>query len=232
MEEKYRHELKYVVDDRDMVLIRERLSDICSLDRNTGADGGYLIRSVYFDDYNNTFYWENENGEDIRYKYRIRIYNTSDKAISLEKKSKKSGMTLKKSVRITRSMADCLISEAGKGNGGPPDISEGGLLTEFLLKREIMLLKPVVIVEYEREPFVYEEGNVRITLDRNIKGSADFDHFFEKELLTRPVMDTGQHILEIKYDEFLPDFLRKQLNLGNLKRNSFSKYYLCRRLVK
>ena len=230
MDEKYRHELKYVIDERSMTVISERLKDICDLDYHVGKSGRYQIRSVYFDDYKNSFYYENEHGESMRYKYRIRIYNHSEQRISLEKKSKKSGMTSKKSVNMTREMVDSILNDTFSME--LIEKADNIFLKEFLLKREIMLLKPAIIVQYERIPFIYNDGNVRITLDENISGSKDFAHFFDEELYTYPIMQSGKHVLEIKYDEFLPSILQKQLNLGDLKRNSYSKYYLCRRLTK
>lgn len=229
MRERYRHELKYVVDERTMSICYERLKNFCQLDGHTNEGRSYQIRSVYFDDYKDSYFYENECGVDRRHKYRIRIYNHSEKYISLEKKSKSRGMTLKKSVSIEKNMVDSLLHNIQT----PYALNEcDGLLLEFMLKREMELLKPVIIVQYERIPFIYNDGNVRVTLDKNISGSRDFEHFFKEDLLTRPIMETGNHVLEIKYDEFLPGFLQKQLNLGNLQRCSYSKYYLCRRFVK
>lgn len=229
MVKKYRHELKYVVDERTMLICEERLKTLCELDRNAAVDGKYIIRSVYFDDIDNTFFYENENGDDSRYKFRARIYNNSSQYISFEKKSKKSGMTLKESVNISEKMVYYLLSDTIDSK---IDFCQKGLLLEFLMMRQMRLMRPAVIVEYERIPFVYAEGNVRITLDRNISGSKDYNNFFHKNMHLYPIMPMGEHVLEIKYDEFLPSFLQKQLNLGNLHRTSYSKYYLCRRCMK
>ena len=86
-------------------------------------------------------------------------------------------------------------------------------------------------MEYDRIPYVHELGNVRITLDRNIRSSSDFAGFFEKNLAARPILPCGQHLLEVKYDEFLPEFIKDRLELSDLQQTSFSKFYLCRKFI-
>ena len=90
-------------------------------------------------------------------------------------------------------------------------------------------MKPKVIVEYDRVPYVYRLGNVRITLDKNISSSSRIEDFLEKEIPKRPVMPAGWHVLEVKFDEFLPDYIKSTLQLDSLKQTAFSKFYLCRK---
>ena len=90
-------------------------------------------------------------------------------------------------------------------------------------------LHPVIIVDYDRIPYIYEHGNVRVTFDTNISSSANISAFFDPEILKRPIMPKGQHVMEVKFDGFLPDVIKQILNLGELRRTSFSKYYLCRK---
>ncbi|MBQ7283749.1 MAG: VTC domain-containing protein, partial [Oscillospiraceae bacterium] len=93
-------------------------------------------------------------------------------------------------------------------------------------------MMPKTIVEYERTAFVHPIGNVRITFDRNIAASRYTDSFFcEKTQGLTPVLPAGMHVLEVKYDEFLPDFIAKQLEIGILRQTAFSKYYLGRLAV-
>lgn len=90
-------------------------------------------------------------------------------------------------------------------------------------------LHPVVIVEYERIPYVYKNGNVRVTFDTQIASSSNVADFFAEHLPKRPIMPVGQHLLEVKFDEYLPDFIYRSLNLGVLQQTAYSKYYLCRK---
>ena len=224
---KFRHEYKFICSVQDALLIESRIRKIMAVDPNVGSDGFYNIRSVYFDDYNNTCLYANEAGTDPRAKYRIRIYNNSDRIIRLEKKIKQKGMTRKLSAPLTREQCDCLIA----GRLLPMDqISMEGypeLLSQFLLLQAARKMTPKVIVDYDRVPYVYRDGNVRITLDKNIAGSGSFDRLFNRELPKRPVLPVGKCLVEVKYDEFLPGFLKQHLETGRLTPVTFSKYYLC-----
>lgn len=229
MGKKFRHEYKYVINEQISKLCYERLINVCNLDNNVGKLNNYNVRSLYFDDYFDTFYCENENGLENRYKWRIRIYNCSDGCVSLEKKYKVHGMTLKESAKISKELVKELIENQCTFS---VNAVNSDLLESFLIECQTRLLKPTVIVDYERIPFVYNDGNVRITIDRNICASGEFDNFFSKDISLRPILETGKHVLEIKYDEYIPSFLKENLNLGKLQRTSFSKYYLCRRIMK
>ena len=222
--DQYRHEIKYVISHAQIPLLRARIEPYMRLDPHAVPGGLYTIRSVYFDDYYNTCYYENENGTDPREKFRIRIYNHSSNRVGLECKRKERGKTLKKSCILTKSQAGMLINcdEIAIDNQLP-------LLRKMLLQMNTKLLHPVTIVEYERIPYICQYGNVRVTFDMNISSSVCFDSFFNDRISKRPIMPPGMHLLEVKFDEYLPDYIYNALNLGTLQQTSYSKYYLCRR---
>ena len=224
-EEKYRHELKYLISAAQIPLLAGRLCGIMSPDPHASESGIYNIRSLYFDDYQNRCYAENENGTDPREKFRIRIYNHAADRITLECKRKERGKTRKTSSPIT-------IEQCRRLMEGLPLIDDGTLTPlqrKLNLQMRLRLLRPVSIVEYERRPLVYRNGNVRVTFDTNISSSASVRSFLDESIPRRPVMPVGQHLLEVKFDEYLPDFIYRSLNLGCLQQTTFSKYYLSRR---
>lgn len=227
-ETKYRHELKYQVTDGQIQLLRNRISHLLPLDSHVAQSGSYCIRSLYFDDYDNRCLKENENGTDPREKFRIRIYNGSAEKISLECKRKERGKTHKTSCPLTQEQTRQLM--AGKVL---PDIgSQPPLLRKLTLQMMTRRLRPVVIVEYRRIPYVYKNGNVRITLDTNILSSSEVETFLDPRISGRPVLPVGQQLLEVKYDEYLPDFIYRSLMLPNLRQTAFSKYYICRKYTR
>lgn len=223
--DQYRHEFKYVCSYGQLRNIQVRLTGLVPLDSHVGAEGIYNIRSLYFDDYYDRYLKENEAGTDPREKFRIRIYNHSSERISLELKRKVRGKTQKLSCPLTEEQCRMLMA------GEIPDIPRDApaIFQKLCLLMRTSLLRPKVIVEYDRVPFVYPQGNVRITLDENIRGSGRVDLFLEDEIPLRPIMPAGQHILEVKYDEYLPDYIYRTVQLDNLRQTAFSKYYLCRR---
>ena len=227
-ETKYRHELKYQVTDGQIQLLRNRISHLLPLDSHVAQSGSYCIRSLYFDDYDNRCLKENENGTDPREKFRIRIYNGSAEKISLECKRKERGKTHKTSCPLTEAQTRLLM--AGKIL---PDIgAQPPLLQKLTLQMMTRRMRPVVIVEYERIPYVYKNGNVRITLDTNIASSSAVETFLDPRVPGRPVLPVGQQLLEVKYDEYLPDFIYRSLMLPSLRQTAFSKYYICRKYTR
>ena len=227
-EQKFRHELKYQISNAELQMLRNRIDHLIPADRHAGADGVYNIRSLYFDDLYNRCYYENENGTDPREKFRIRIYNHSTDRITLECKRKERGKTLKTSCPLTIEQTRCLM------DGRPlPNISQQHpVLQKMTMQMLTRRLRPVVIVEYDRIPYVYPNGNVRITLDCNITSSRAIKHFLEDQIPKRPIMPMGQQLLEVKYDEYLPDFIYRNLQLHSLRQTAFSKYYLCRKYTR
>ena len=222
---KFRHELKYQIDTKQLYTLKAQLPDVMMPDPHVGQQGFYRIRSLYFDDFENAFYYENENGTEPREKFRIRLYNGSTDRIRLELKRKQGGMIHKRSCRLTKELAETMV----RGETIPWDDAMDPLLKKFYILQETRLLRPKMIVEYDRFPYVYPDGNVRVTLDLNICASARVEEFLEPEICGRPIMPKGSHLLEAKYDEFMPDFVFRSFQNKQLKRVTFSKYYLCRK---
>ena len=220
----YRVEDKYIVDEGTLRIIENELKAVCEPDVH-GKDGAYTIRSVYFDDMYDSCLAENEAGTDNREKFRIRTYDLSDDVIHLELKSKSKGYTNKRSAGLTREDAIRLL----EGDDGLYTEKDSELITKLCAEMKYRRLQPVILIEYERVAYTYAAGNVRITFDKNIGASADHRGLWERGIPMIPVMPAGQHILEVKYDELLPGYIRTILDTGNLQRTSYSKYYYGRR---
>ncbi len=229
---KSRHEYKFHIDEKDIVLLKSRIGGLMKKDPHVSEEGFYHIRSIYFDDFADTCYHQNEAGTDPRAKYRIRIYNAQDTGIRLEKKVKQNGKTRKYAVALTREQAETLI--AGEFLPMEREVFEKypPLLQQFLVLMQTRRMLPKVMTVYDRVPYIDPRGNVRVTLDRNISASTDFSHFFDKDLVKEPILPPGKHLLEVKYDEFLPVHIKAALDLGHLRQTTFSKYYLCRKRKK
>lgn len=225
---RFRHEFKYIISALEISEIKNRLNHLIPADKHAGFDGIYSIRSLYFDDYDDRCLRENEDGTDPREKFRIRIYNHSDERINLECKRKERGKTHKTSCRLTREQTEALM----QGKILPDIASQPPLLQKLTMLMLTRRMRPVVIVEYDRFPYVYKNGNVRITLDTNIRSSSAVEQFLEEQIPTRPVLGVGHQLLEVKYDEYLPDFIYRSLQLHSLRQTAFSKYYICRKYTR
>ena len=228
MEElQYRHEYKYPLTHGQILIEEAKISALADKDAHVGEKGFYNIRSLYFDDYENSCYMDNENGVDNREKYRIRIYNCSTERISLEIKQKVHGKTHKSSCLI--SLKQC--QELMRGEI-PSDIENHQMvLHKLAYLMGVRLMRPAVIVEYDRVPYVYrqQDANVRVTFDSNITSIAQPEAFFDKNATGRGVLPVGKALMEVKFDSFLPDEVYCLLQLDGLSVSTFSKYYLCRK---
>lgn len=225
MRRTYRHEWKFFCSETELQMIENKIKHICMKDPHTGPEGVYRIRSMYFDTHDSRCYGENVAGTDGREKYRIRIYNGSDAVIKLERKGSVRDRKYKDSCGITRNQCEQMLQGHPVTNVLPGQ----EVLREFLAERSMELLKPWVIVEYVRTPYIYPAGNVRITFDRYITSSNSMD-FFERNIPGRGILPEHMHLLEVKYDEVLPAAILELLNgTGSLSRTSFSKYALCRK---
>ena len=222
---KYRHEYKYPVSDLEAAVLKERLKGIMISDPHSGSTGAYIISSLYFDDYYHSCYYENENGTDPREKFRIRIYNNSSDVINLECKRKEHSKTLKTSCRLSKEQVENILHSIPL----KCDEETDPLLHKFIELQNTKGLKPKVIVEYKRMPFIYRAGNVRVTFDSHLVSSSYIEQFLNGDYPKRPIFPSGQLLLEVKFDEFLPDYLYDIMQLNNITQTAFSKYYLCRR---
>lgn len=218
----YRHEWKHEIDYGDMLVLRRRLSAVMKQDKHA-VDGKYFIRSLYFDNTSDKALREKLDGVNIREKFRIRCYNNDISSVYLEKKSKVNGLCLKNSVKLSAEQAQAIAkSDYGwmAGSGIP-------LIQELYSKINSQGLRPKTIVDYVREPFVFPAGNVRVTIDYNIRTGIGCTDFLNPDCVT-VYAGNAPIILEVKWDEFLPDIIREAVQVSNCRASAFSKYAVCR----
>lgn len=213
-----RHELKHHINYADVLQIRARLPSVANIDKNASVGNGYRVKSLYFDNYNDKVLKEKIDGIDEREKFRLRLYNGDISFIRLEKKSKKNGFCFKENAIITADECVRLLfgdTAVLKENGSP-------LCMELYTKMQYQQLRPKNIVDYMREAFIYEMGNVRVTLDYDIRTSNNIHEFLKPESVRIPVL--GVYILEVKYDNYLPEIIRGIVSLASRRSSAFSKY--------
>lgn len=221
MSRQYRHEIKYLISKNQAEILKHRLLMIMNPDPN--GLNGYFIRSLYFDSPNSDAYYEKLDGIEFRRKYRIRIYNKDEKYIRLEKKIKDNDMTAKEQVLITKEQCMGLISKKlpYKGLKNP-------LLIEFLSEIKTKQLSPSVIVDYNRYALLYPVSDVRITFDYDIKSGVYNSNLFDFNYCGTDVIENNLLVLEVKFNEVLPESIAIILQTIPSIRNSFSKFAMCR----
>ena len=219
---KFRHEWKHEINYADMITLRTRLSAVMHKDLHS-IDGSYRSRTLYFDNIYDKALREKIDGVNEREKFRIRFYNGDLSFITLEKKSKINGLCNKIGCNINAEETNRIL----KGDIEWMKYDDRALLIEFYSKIKTQGLKPKTIVAYTREAFVYKPGNVRVTLDHNIRTGDFRTDFLNPETITLPAGDPII-ILEVKWDEFLPDIIRDAVSIPSRRVSAFSKYQQCR----
>ena len=220
----FRHELKYYINYFEMIALRKKVSSFLSLDKHATSPEGYNIRSLYFDGMHDHSLYDKNDGLFGREKYRIRIYNENDAIIKLERKSKYGDFISKESAPLTRIEYDGIL----RGEYVCLKDRTEVLVQDFYRALEFRQFQPRVIVDYTREAYVYEPGNVRITFDKELRAGISGIDLFDRNIVYQEILYPEQVILEVKYDDFLPDVIRQLLQPERLTRSAISKYVLCR----
>ena len=223
MEQNYRHEYKYLISRQAAELLKRRLPHFMQRDSHAGPSGTYTIRSLYFDDPDFTAFREKVDGVDNRTKYRIRCYDYSAKLFRLEKKEKKGHLTRKTGQTIRT--ADVLSLQKTPASRCPK--TPEGLTEELRLLCAARVTRPMVLVDYDRTPFVCANGNTRITLDENLRTDPYCRDIFGPVNAMIPVMEPDQVILEVKFDDFLPGYLADALADIPKVNMAISKFAMC-----
>lgn len=222
---KYRNEIKYIISKESALILQKKLSLLMDIDSNSiNDDNSYLIRSLYFDDIYSTAYYEKIDGVEYRKKYRIRVYNNDYNFIRLECKYKHENMTSKDQMLIDKSICDKIIN----GNIDDISIENDNLLTRFILDSKLKNLKPSIIVDYKRIAYTYPVSDVRITFDFKISSGLYNYDLYNNILDTYKVIDDNQVVLEVKFNEVLPEAIAIVLSTVPMFRQAFSKFAICR----
>lgn len=218
----YRHEWKHEISLADRMVLRARLAAVCRADGHA-VNGTYLVRSLYFDNPADKVLREKIDGVNRREKFRIRCYNGDLSLIHLEKKSKRGGLGTKETAELSAAEAQAVV------DGELDWMMDSGrpLVQELYHKMRTQGLRPRTIVDYTREPFVYGPGNVRVTLDYDIRTGLGCTDFLNSSCVTIPAGGPAA-VLEVKWDAFLPDLIRDAVQLEGRRASAFSKYAACR----
>jgi hypothetical protein len=222
---KMRHELKHRLNFGDAAILRSRLGAVLPRDSHADENGRYSVRSLYFDTPSDKALHEKLDSVDRREKFRLRRYPNHGGNIMLEKKVKIRGLCSKFSAPLTYDECEKILS--GETAWMPND--DRALVCELYTQMRSGLLSPKAVIEYVREPYVYSAGNVRITFDTEIRAGTLARDFLNDNA---PLVPVGEElvVLEVKYDEYIPEFIECLLQIGSRRAAACSKYEIGRRL--
>ena len=220
-----RSELKYYISNNECTALVNRLKFVLTPDKHSIPGLGYYIRSLYFDSYDDECLYEKQSGTMYRKKYRLRIYDTESQSVKFEIKNKWNNQIFKESATITRDSAEKII----EGEYEELLKYENPVLNKAYIEFTLKHYKPKVVIDYDRDAFMSDFFNLRVTLDKNLRSNnTDFD-IFSSDMHTIPVILEGKQILEIKYNECLPDYVKGTIQPISFERCAISKYTLGRK---
>ncbi len=216
----WRQELKYIVSGADRELLLGRLCTALTPDPYAVRNGFYQIRTLYFDDPFDSSLFNTLAGVPEREKYRLRMYNSDQGFLRLEKKIKRYGGSQKPEALLTAEECNRLLHKDYMFLGEKND----PFLQNAYAAAISGGLNPRCVVDYTRAAFCHPAGNVRVTIDSEIHANRNTDVFFKEPFAGVPVLENGACVLEVKYDSVLPDFIRDIIRIGDRSRVSLSKY--------
>ncbi|TCJ02764.1 polyphosphate polymerase domain-containing protein [Cytobacillus praedii] len=221
---KLRHELKFYINVSEYEILRKKLQIVLKKDENMVNEEGYHIRSLYFDNVYDSDLFEKNYGIYKRKKFRVRIYNQSDQIIKLEKKNRYGEMINKESISISRDEYERLLM-------WDYDFlldKKASAAKDFYLFMRTQHMSPKIIVDYVREAYMENIEDVRITFDKYLNAAINSIDIFEKDIVTIEALNEPLMIMEVKFNSYLPDYIRDILQLDSHQRSAISKYVICR----
>ncbi len=222
----YRHEVKYYMNKNYAYEFTEVIKKLMKKDNYSGDKGEYFIRSLYFDTYNNSDYYNKIIGVPERKKIRLRLYDIESKEVKLEIKNRYGPYMMKETVTISRDDASDLIT----GNSDNLLAYQSRTANSVYRYMHDTQYRPTLLVDYEREAYTYPFDNIRITLDKNVRVNTYDFNLFDNKVNMLPVLDADIYILEVKYDNMIPYFLLNLISSIPSLRQSISKYCLGREI--
>ena len=222
----FRNEWQYIIDGKSVDIIKSRLDAILSYDEYSN-NGLYLVHNIYFDDYKNTSALKTEAGDAKRFKWRIRYYGNDTKTLKLECKQKLYGRCYKKTCNLTMKEYKAIMRRDSNLIWN----TNKELVKKFYVDMMNKYYIPKVIIDYERIAYVDKTLNIRITFDKNISASYEYDKFLKGNYIKIPIQEKNTYILEVKFDNILPSYIKNMIESVCNLQTSFSKYYNGRKIL-
>lgn len=219
-----RKELKFYISYKEYVVLSNLLKKVLIPDKHNKNDNGYFIRSLYFDTLDNKEFEDKMAGIEHRSKYRIRIYDLKSHTAKFEAKRKFNEIAFKETVAISREDA----IEIQKRNYEVMLKYNNKFLNKAYKEFKKSQYYPVVVIDYLREAYTYDLNNIRIVFDRFLKSSTLQLDLFSKDVFTTQRLNKNLVLMEIKYNGFIPDWLKKIIQIPSAERSAISKYCIGR----
>ncbi len=227
-----RYEYKYLIPDSAISAIRAAVRTTSKIDRYSEPDGTYRIRSLYFDTDHYDLYWANDREQPDRFKLRARTYPGKQSPVFLEVKRRILDVIVKSRAPVPANMwREVLAGNDAALASLAPNVRASAF--KFLAPYHRHHMRPVLLVEYEREAYISEiDSYARLTFDRKIavqgQDKLDFEAMPTRwrsiDHRAQTLTEEPVCVLELKFERRPPRWMVDLVKRLDLMRYSFSKY--------
>jgi hypothetical protein len=233
-----RFELKYIVSEPTAHEVRQFARNHLMPDpfANPAKGYSYPIYSVYLDNPGLALMNQTLEGLKNRFKLRVRFYdNNPEHPVFFEIKRRVNDAIVKSRAKVRRDAADRLMHAhvawpEHSDLANPADDRSFAALCKFCELRDKIEARPQALVAYNREAWCApEDDSIRVTFDRVLEGAPyDKDLTFKLQRTADWVRPPTQGVvLELKFTDRFPNWMRQMVQTFNLFRRSFAKYVTC-----
>lgn len=233
-----RFELKYIVDERLAQAIRDFASAYLAADKHgkRSQNNAYPICSLYLDSPQLTLYRATVDGHRYRFKLRIRFYDDSPQTPAyFEIKRRVDAVILKERAAVRRTSILRLLDGhwPKRSDLADDDADSYDALQRFCDLRHSVRADGQVFVSYTREAYVPPNDNsVRLNFDRELSVS-NYQRALAPNNSRRAFHPRlGGVILELKFTDRFPTWMRDMVGIFNLERRRVPKYVTCVRSLR
>ena len=226
-----RFEFKYILPLRKAKLIEDEIKHFMVLDKHAkkNTKKNYFVRSLYFDNETFSNFYEKVDGMEIRKKFRIRVYSSSENSqspIFLEMKGRKNQRTYKLRTEIDKNHVNYLINNEYFDRLSKIYSSDNNVINHFIYDSLKKRIKPKVLIDYNRRAYFNKSGLLfRLTFDNNILSTQSNELFNNKKLNFKETK-AGYTVLELKFERSIQPWFHRIIQNYNLTRMSISKFAL------
>lgn len=224
-----RFELKYLISENTAQRLRDFVRCYLAMDEySVGRPNySYPVHSLYLDSDSLEIYWRTVNGDKNRYKLRLRYYSDNpDTPVFFEIKRRMKDVILKQRGGVRQSAVPLIL------NGQLPEekymvTKDAGSLVAVQRFQALMMelnAKPKSHIFYQREAYVADNDEVRVTMDRDVYSEPNLSPTI-KVKMTKPVLGyAGFVILELKFTNRFPNWFRELVRVADTMQCGAAKY--------
>ena len=235
--QRQRFEKKYRISEELASGVREFVSSHLDLDEHGAGrpSYSYAVHSLYLDSDQLAIYWMTINGDKNRFKLRLRFYDDKpDSPVFFEIKRRMDKIIIKQRCGVGKAAVPLILA----GQLPAPDEMLSAdpkhlvAIQRFCELSQALEASPKVHVAYLREAWIDPQTDaIRVTFDRRVLGEPEPTTRFCTEM-THPVQPFGREvILELKYTDCFPGWLREMVEKFGLTQCGAAKYCECVDLI-